>query len=137
MSIIYYIFKKLEERISKVFNIKNYKSFFFTKKDRLELRAYTLSHTTSYPLLLVKGFFWDRVSWTIFLGWLLTTILLISASWVARIIDVNPSAHLYKSFIIIIVFLYWEYIVTFTKLLTIHHSPLALSPIKRDKSLRR
>jgi hypothetical protein len=57
MSIIYYIFKKLEERISKVFNIKNYKSFFFTKKDRLELRAYTLSHTTSYPLLLVKGFF--------------------------------------------------------------------------------
>jgi hypothetical protein len=32
-----------------------------------------------------KGFFWDRVSWTICLGWLQTVILLISASWLARI----------------------------------------------------
>jgi hypothetical protein len=31
------------------------------------------------------GFFWDRVSRTICLGWLQTTILLIPASWVARI----------------------------------------------------
>jgi hypothetical protein len=29
--------------------------------------------------------FWDRVSQTICLGWLQTVILLISASWVARI----------------------------------------------------
>jgi hypothetical protein len=32
----------------------------------------------------VLGFFPDWVSWIICLGWLLTTILLISASWVAR-----------------------------------------------------
>jgi hypothetical protein len=35
--------------------------------------------------LFCDGFFWDRVSWTIFHGCLWTTILLISASWVARI----------------------------------------------------
>jgi hypothetical protein len=34
---------------------------------------------------IVMSFFWDRVSWTICLGWLRTMILLISASWVARI----------------------------------------------------
>jgi hypothetical protein len=34
-------------------------------------------------------FFWDRVSWTISLGWLWTAILLISASWVAKIIWVS------------------------------------------------
>jgi hypothetical protein len=33
--------------------------------------------------------FWDRVSQTICLGWLWTKILLISASWVARIIGVS------------------------------------------------
>jgi hypothetical protein len=32
-----------------------------------------------------EGFFWDRVTQTIFLGWLWTLILLISASWIARI----------------------------------------------------
>jgi hypothetical protein len=32
-----------------------------------------------------NGFFQDRVSWTICLGWLWTVILLISASWVAGI----------------------------------------------------
>jgi hypothetical protein len=31
------------------------------------------------------GYFWDRVSWTICPGWLRTPILLISASWVAKI----------------------------------------------------
>jgi hypothetical protein len=34
-------------------------------------------------------FFWDRVSWTICQGWLWTVILLIFASWVARIIGVS------------------------------------------------
>jgi hypothetical protein len=33
----------------------------------------------------VMGIFQDRVSWTIPLGWLRTTVFLISASWVARI----------------------------------------------------
>jgi hypothetical protein len=47
---------------------------------------YHLSHFTS-PVL----FFWDRVSWTICLGWLWTSILLISASWVARITDLSPA----------------------------------------------
>jgi hypothetical protein len=32
-----------------------------------------------------EGFFWDKVSWTISLGWLWTKILPISASWVVRI----------------------------------------------------
>jgi hypothetical protein len=43
-----------------------------------ELRAYTLSHSTSSFFVMV--IFQDRVSRTICLGWLSTTILLISAS---------------------------------------------------------
>jgi hypothetical protein len=35
------------------------------------------------------GFFWDRVSQTICPGWLRKVILLISASWVARITGVS------------------------------------------------
>jgi hypothetical protein len=45
----------------------------------LELRAFTLSH------YFCEEFFWDRVSWTICLGWLWATILLIPAACVARI----------------------------------------------------
>jgi hypothetical protein len=45
---------------------------------------------------VVLGYFWDRVSQTIWPGWLWTTILLIAASWVARIqawaTDVQPSS---------------------------------------------
>jgi hypothetical protein len=37
------------------------------------------------PATFCEGFFRDRVSQTICLGWLQTLILLISASWVARI----------------------------------------------------
>jgi hypothetical protein len=48
----------------------------------LELRVFTLSHSTS-PIF-AKGFR-DRVSRTICSGWLQTAILLIFASWVARI----------------------------------------------------
>jgi hypothetical protein len=48
----------------------------------LELRAFTLSHSTS-PFC--DSYFQDRVSQTTCLGWLRTSILLISASWVARI----------------------------------------------------
>jgi hypothetical protein len=45
-----------------------------------------LSHSTS-PLILFfcDEYFQDRASWTIYPGWLWTAILLISASWVARI----------------------------------------------------
>jgi hypothetical protein len=40
-------------------------------------------------LFIVKGFFWDSVPLTIFSGWLWTVILLIFASWVARITGVS------------------------------------------------
>jgi hypothetical protein len=39
--------------------------------------------------LFVKSFFQDGVSWTSCLGWFWTTILLISAFWVARITGVS------------------------------------------------
>jgi hypothetical protein len=45
-----------------------------------------LSHSS---VLFCVGFFWDRVSWTICPGWFQTTMLLISASWVARIIGMS------------------------------------------------
>jgi hypothetical protein len=47
--------------------------FFFFMALGFELRAYTLSHSTS---LLLWRVFWNRISWTIYLGWLRTTILL-------------------------------------------------------------
>jgi hypothetical protein len=34
---------------------------------------------------LCEGFFWDRVSWAVCPGWVWTSILLIYASWVARL----------------------------------------------------
>jgi hypothetical protein len=53
----------------------------------LELKAFTLSHSTS-PFFC-DGFFQVRVSRTICLGWLQTVILLIAALWVARITGVG------------------------------------------------
>jgi hypothetical protein len=47
---------------------------------------YHLSHFTS---LFCVGYFWDMVLQTIFLGWPQTSVLLISASWVARSTDVS------------------------------------------------
>jgi hypothetical protein len=47
---------------------------------------YHLSHSI---IPFCVGYFWDRVLWTIYLGWLWTATLLISASWVARIIGVS------------------------------------------------
>jgi hypothetical protein len=44
--------------------------------------------------LLMMGFFQDRVSQTICSGWLQTTILLISASRVARITGMGTQPHL-------------------------------------------
>jgi hypothetical protein len=46
-----------------------------------------LSHSTSY--FFVLGIFRDRLSRTIYPGWLWTTILLISVSWVTRITGLN------------------------------------------------
>jgi hypothetical protein len=54
----------------------------------LERRACTLSHSTT-PLCVCVRYFLDRVSWTICPFWLWTSILLISASWVTRIIGVS------------------------------------------------
>jgi hypothetical protein len=53
------------------------------------------------PPALCDGFFWDRVSQTIWLGWLWTIILLISASLVARTTGANhqhPASHLNSKF---------------------------------------
>jgi hypothetical protein len=55
---------------------------------RFELRTSGLLGRCSWAIptvLFCAAYFWDRVLWTICLGWLQTTILLISASWVARI----------------------------------------------------
>jgi hypothetical protein len=41
------------------------------------------------PALFCDGYFWDRALRTIYLVWLWTTILLISAFWVARITGVS------------------------------------------------
>jgi hypothetical protein len=57
----------------------------------LELRAFTLSASTSPFWWRV---FWDRVSKTLCLGWLRTSILLTPASWVARITGVSHSCWL-------------------------------------------
>jgi hypothetical protein len=44
---------------------------------------------TPQALFCDDGFFWDRVSQTIFQGWLWSAILLITASWVPRITGVS------------------------------------------------
>jgi hypothetical protein len=62
--------------------LKSHQIFFLCVVLGVELRAYTLSHSTSPFLWWV---FFYRVSWTICMGWLWTMILLISASRVARI----------------------------------------------------
>jgi hypothetical protein len=41
------------------------------------------------PAIFCVGFFWNRVSWTVCPGWLQTLILLISASWAARITGIS------------------------------------------------
>jgi hypothetical protein len=61
---------------------------------RFDLRASRLlgrhsSISTTLPALFCVGYFQDRVSWTICLGWPRTIIFLISASWVPRIIGVS------------------------------------------------
>jgi hypothetical protein len=46
-------------------------------------------HLEQLQPFFVIDFFQNRVSWTVCLDWLWTLILLIAASWVARIIDVS------------------------------------------------
>jgi hypothetical protein len=44
----------------------------------------------SYQHLACVRYFWDRISQNVFPGWLRATVLLISASWVARITGMSP-----------------------------------------------
>jgi hypothetical protein len=44
---------------------------------------------STLPALFCDGCFWDMVSWTVCLSWFQTVILLISASWGARITGVS------------------------------------------------
>jgi hypothetical protein len=48
-----------------------------------------LTAWATLPACYCVGYFWDQVSWAIFLGWLSTAILLISAYWVASIIGMS------------------------------------------------
>jgi hypothetical protein len=59
--------------------------FFFVAL-MFEIRTFTLSHSTA---LFCEEVSQDRISQTIFLGWLQTAVLLISASRVARIAGVS------------------------------------------------
>jgi hypothetical protein len=68
--------------------------FFFLAALEFELRASHLlgRHSTTWatlPALFSIGYFWDRILQTVCLGWLWTTIFLISASWVDRITCVS------------------------------------------------
>jgi hypothetical protein len=61
--------------------------FFFFAVLGLELRAFTLRHS---PIpIFCDRVFWDRASQTICPGWFRTVILLIFASWVARMTGVS------------------------------------------------
>jgi hypothetical protein len=53
----------------------------------LRLNSGSMSWAT--PPAQVFEYFWGRVSWTICSSWLWTLMLLISASWVARITGVT------------------------------------------------
>jgi hypothetical protein len=52
------------------------------------------------PALFCEGFFQDSVSRIIYLSWLQTVILLISASWVTRITGVSHQCPVYNVFFI-------------------------------------
>jgi hypothetical protein len=71
--------------------------FFFLAEMGLELMAFTLQYAANPFWWRV---FWDRVSRTICLGFLQTTILLISASWVARITGMSHKHLAIKSLLI-------------------------------------
>jgi hypothetical protein len=61
--------------------------FFVLSVLGFEIKAYTLSHSSN-PFFCI-GYFQDRVLQTICSGWPWTTVLLISVSWVVRIIGMS------------------------------------------------
>jgi hypothetical protein len=60
------------------------------------------------PTLVLWRVFWDRVWWTICPGSLQTAILLISASWVARITDVSHGCPALGLYLIIFYYIYFR-----------------------------
>jgi hypothetical protein len=65
-------------------------TFFVVLEFKLRTSCLLGRHTwATLPALFCLGYFWDRVSWTICPDWLQTVILLISASWVARITNMS------------------------------------------------
>jgi hypothetical protein len=63
--------------------------FFFSTGAWIEYYWVGLHFESPHQLSFMMGFFQGSVSWTICLGWVQTVILLISASWVARITGVS------------------------------------------------
>jgi hypothetical protein len=59
--------------------------FFFCSSGVWTQNLMLARHCATQPALFCDGLFRDRVLWTICLGWLQISILLICASWVARI----------------------------------------------------
>jgi hypothetical protein len=64
-------------------------TFFFFFSRYWGLNSGPSPWATTPAQFFVIGFFWDRVSQTVCPDWLQTEILLISASWVARITGVS------------------------------------------------
>jgi hypothetical protein len=60
--------------------------FFVCVVPGLELKAYTLSHST---FSFCVRYFWDKISQTICPGWLQNMTLFISASWITRITSMS------------------------------------------------
>jgi hypothetical protein len=108
-------------------NIKQQiRSFFFNNTECLNIGLHVLARQMfchlnhSISIFFVLGCqSQGRVSWTICLGWPWTTILLISASWIARITGINHRHlariffYLWLDLIVVKVFLF-----LFTKIMT-------------------
>jgi hypothetical protein len=89
-----------------------------------------LSHSTSS--IFVKGF-QDRVLWTICLGWLWNSILLISVFWVVRTIDVSHW-HLAQQVFLFVLELGLELRVS---CLIVRYSTTWATPLDHSSALRR
>jgi hypothetical protein len=97
---------RLRRNFWKYTRISDYDSvgFFWAGRGWYRTQGFTLARQALYYLshsaspYFVIFFFGDRGSWTICLGWFQTVILLISASWVARITGVSCSVVSYQTF---------------------------------------